>query len=159
MKIELTRLRLLETGLRRFWPFRSAAQLQSYLLCVLVPLVGLGALAQSVWHAHVIGIPAVAGAFGGALPSVYLARPARFGVKGPGRAQALAALEAHLPLLGFQPSDTETGLWVCRKRPPQLLRWNQQAVHLAIDANTVWVSGHYAGLLSLRRYLRQVFPA
>lgn len=159
MKIELTRLRLLDTGLRRFWPFDSAAQLQSYLLCVLVPLVGLGALAQSVWHAHVIGIPAVAGAFGGALPSVYLARPARFGVKGPGRAQALAALEARLPLLGFRLSDTETGLWVCRKRLPQLLRWDQQAVHLAMDGNTVWVSGHYAGLLSLRRFLRQAFPA
>lgn len=155
MRIELTPLSLAATGWQRFWPFHSTWQLQSYLLCVLGTLVTIGGLARLVWDVHMINAVSVAGGFVGALPSVFLARPARFGIRGPGRAQARALLEARLPLMGLERSAAGNGEWVYARRLPRLLRWDEQRVCLTMDEDMLWVSGHYALLLALRKTLRK----
>jgi hypothetical protein len=154
MRIELTPLTLTAAGWRRAWPFHSTWQLQSYLLCV-----PIGGLARLFWDVHMINAASVAGGFAGSLPSVFMAQPARFGIGGPGRAQARALLEARLPLMGLERSPAGDGEWVYARGLPAFLRWEEQRIHLAVDGNMLWVSGHYALLLALRKTLRKAGQA
>ena len=144
--IELTRLHLTATGLRRAALFPSWVVLLSWivivtaLICAAAVLTGRPGLPDS---SIIVGIVA------GSLPSILLVRQTQFQVHGPGRAQAWSAIEDRLRMRGYVLADTRDGVRHYRPRLPRWLRWNEQDVRLMMDEDSVRVTGPWGMLRSL----------
>lgn len=154
MRIELGALRLQEADWRRWWPFHSTTQLQGYLILVLLVLVAGGALAQWMWGLRIIDAAAVAGAFAGTLPSIYLARPVRFTVRGADRATAFAVLEARLALLSCERVDGTGPVQVYRPASSRWPLWREPDVCLDRDGQALTVRGHRDIVRGLHAFLQ-----
>lgn len=159
MRIELGRIQSTVPFRRRLLLFNSVPQFLSWVGCVAAVILFGGLLIW--WHggdrAH-FGVPLI-GALAGSLPAVWLARPSRFVVHGPGRAQAFQVLEERMLSGGFVHAGVEEGVHRYRRKQPRWLRWNEQDVHLSMERDVLLVDGPRVMLDLHRRALRYLFDA
>lgn len=149
--VEVTRIELCEKGLKKYLLFYSASQLASWLVTLMLTMVLLNALIEFL-HLPRAGISSLVVGTLGALPSVFLARPARFNITGPWRAQAAAALKSRLNAsmgLRVTASDKETRY---SQNLPKFLRWEKSHVTILEQQGAVVITGPYGALLGLRRF-------
>lgn len=155
--IELGEIRMTATGVRRFLVFESWPQLLSWAAIVALMFGVAEAVVHLVGARKPLGPGALFGGIGGTLPSLWLARQARFRVRGSERAQAWSVIEGRLCARQYRPPVVEDGAHRFQIKLPRLLRWDEQDIRMSMDRDGMLVTGPYGALLGLRRLLAVTF--
>ncbi|HEX8785398.1 MAG TPA: hypothetical protein VF793_04360 [Telluria sp.] len=155
--IELGKIRMSATGVKRVLVFQSWPQFASWVAIVAL----MFGICETVVHLaglrKPLGPGALFGGIGGALPSLWLARQASFRVRGSERAQAWSVIEGRLCARQYHPPVVEDGVHRFQIKLPRLLRWDEQDIRMSMDRDGMLVTGPYGALLGLRRLLAVTF--
>lgn len=150
--VEVTKIEICETGRKRYLLFYSVSQFASWLVTVLSVEVILNALIAA-FHMPRASIQSIAVGVLCALPSVFLARPARFSVTGSWRVQAAVALKEQLNASKFKRTTVSEIESRYVQNLPKFLRWEKSHVTILEQRGTVLITGPYGALLGLRRFI------
>jgi hypothetical protein len=155
--INVTKIEILEKGIKRYILFYSLTQFASWLATLLLVIFLFNSVVLLIGFKDILSGAAIAVGMLCSLPAVAFARQASFKICGPSRLQAYAALQGRLDATGLQKTAISPKEIRYKYNFPKFLQWEKNHLTFLVNGDNVMVIGPYGVLMGFKKFLIKNF--